>query len=318
MVNSESTYRAVFSVMSATNIIGNTSIILVILKSRVMKTPIHYLLLNLAVADLTVGVFVAPVFVFNNTFDHPAGVAGDVLCKLLSAGTFAWTGALCSVLSLVLIAVERYYAITQPTSLQHRLTSKKLKVFIPGCWAVALVFNSPYLFTYYYNPSFGRCLLAWPLPWLGRLYSLLWFVIAGVVPGGIMAVLYSRVIRQLWFGHNTDSTVTQAVKRSRKKITKTMLTVTAIYALCWYPELVMWILANFHPKQFPYRGPTHLAGMCLMVVNSSLNPLVYALQFKQFRRELVKIVFCGRQPRFHRVAAAGSQETQDSSSPQLF
>lgn len=51
---------AAFVVMIVTNLIGNTLVVLTVRKTRTMRTPMNYLLVNLAIADITVGVFIAP------------------------------------------------------------------------------------------------------------------------------------------------------------------------------------------------------------------------------------------------------------------
>ena len=84
--------------------------------------------MNLAVADMTVGIFFAPAYIFENTFTHPDGVTGNVLCKLLTGGTWGWVGAGSSVVSLVTIAIERYYAVVHPHGNKGKLTKRKIKV----------------------------------------------------------------------------------------------------------------------------------------------------------------------------------------------
>ena len=92
------------------------------------RIPINYLLLNLAVADMMVATFFAPMHIFIHTFTHPEGFTGAVLCKLLTGGTFAWIGAASSVFTLIAISVERYYAVTYPYGNKGKLTNSKLKV----------------------------------------------------------------------------------------------------------------------------------------------------------------------------------------------
>ena len=71
--------------------------------------------------------FIVPEVVLTITGNHPRGVGGTVMCKLLTAGTFAWVGGLSSMVTLVGIAFERYYAVIYPFE-RKRLTKKKLKV----------------------------------------------------------------------------------------------------------------------------------------------------------------------------------------------
>ena len=71
--------------------------------------------------------FIAPDVILRIAIDHPRGLAGTVLCKLVTAGIFAWVGGIASTVTLVVIAFERYYAVIYPCD-NKRLTKKKLKV----------------------------------------------------------------------------------------------------------------------------------------------------------------------------------------------
>lgn len=84
--------------------------------------------MNLAAADITYSVFLIPELILSHTSTHPEGVTGRILCTLLTGGTFAWVGAISSVITLVAIATERYYAVIYPYGNKGKLTIRKLKV----------------------------------------------------------------------------------------------------------------------------------------------------------------------------------------------
>ena len=90
----------------------------------------NYLLINLAVADMMVALFVAPRFLLSHSFTHPAGATGTLLCKLLTGGNLTWIGGAASVFTLVAIAFERYYAVMHPYRIRGKLTYGKLKVCV--------------------------------------------------------------------------------------------------------------------------------------------------------------------------------------------
>ena len=101
-MSAEVVLKTIFSVLLTTDLVGNTLVILIILNNRSMKTAMNYLLLNLAVADMMVGVFFAPAILFISTFTHPTGTAGDILCKLITGMNIAWVASLASAFSIVL------------------------------------------------------------------------------------------------------------------------------------------------------------------------------------------------------------------------
>lgn len=64
-------FSALFSTMMIVNLVGNTLVILVVLRNRSMKTPTNYLLVNLASADMVVAIFIGIQFIATPTFTHP-------------------------------------------------------------------------------------------------------------------------------------------------------------------------------------------------------------------------------------------------------
>ncbi|CAH3165619.1 unnamed protein product [Porites evermanni] len=95
----------------------------------VLMTPMNFLLVNLALADIMVALFIAPQFILIHTFKHPDGLAGTLLCKFLTGGNLMWTGATASSFSLVVIAFERYFAVMYPYGNRRKLTTGKLKKY---------------------------------------------------------------------------------------------------------------------------------------------------------------------------------------------
>ena len=88
----------------------------------------NVLLLNLAIADITVVVFFASRYTLIHAYNHPDGNVGTILCKLLTGGTFGWIGSCASVFTMVAIAIERYYAVTRPLGNRATFTKDSLKV----------------------------------------------------------------------------------------------------------------------------------------------------------------------------------------------
>jgi len=92
------------------------------------RTPINYLLVNLAVADALFAIFVTSQTFFKITPTHPGGIIDTAVCKLSAGGALAWIAGYCSVVTLLAIAVERYYAVIYPAGNVGKLTKRKLKV----------------------------------------------------------------------------------------------------------------------------------------------------------------------------------------------
>ena len=181
-----------FSAMILTNLFGNTLVIIVVFKKRSMRTPMNFLLVNLAVADMLVGIFIGVRFVINPTYHPPTGTTGRYLCKFITGGTPAFTAAVASIYSLVAISVERYYAVLYPFR-EERLTSRNLKLTFLGIWLLSVLWVTPLYVIVTYRDDIQICGEQWPNLLLPRIYSFGWNIVAGVVPIFIMSFLYSKV-----------------------------------------------------------------------------------------------------------------------------
>ena len=216
----------VFTVLVLVGVTGNILSCLVIITNRSMRTPMNYLILNLAVADAIVVLFIAPRFILIHAFDHPHGLGGSLVCKLATGGNFSWLGGSASVFSLVAISVERYFAVVHPYGTSGKLTIKKAKIVIVACWVLAIVFNLPLFLFIRYNKEIDFCTEYWPENWMSKAYSTAWLVVFGALPIALMSGLYVRVIRRLWIKPQNGPRVTQAaVLKSRKRVTKMVIMV---------------------------------------------------------------------------------------------
>jgi len=62
-----------FFLLIVVDVAGNVLVCLIVYRTRQMRKPMNYLLVNLAVADIVIGVFILPRHVFHDAFEHPRG-----------------------------------------------------------------------------------------------------------------------------------------------------------------------------------------------------------------------------------------------------
>jgi len=272
-----------FFIIAIIGIIGNILVCLVVLLNKPMRTPMNYLLVNLAISDMTLLVFLTVDFVFHETLD-------DISCKFVTV--LAWTGGYTSSLFLVAIAVERYFAVVRPHELHRRITVRKVISIVVLCWIIGLAWNSVGFSVKGFDDERKLCAGEWRYSDARKAYKILSFFAVGVVPVTIMSVLYSKVVFSLWFKANSSlSCIQNVAARSRKKVTKIVLSVSALYALCWLPELFLYVLKAYQPdllegtKLFPVT-------VALLCINSAANPMIYCFHSHRFRSHLYKLMKC--------------------------
>ncbi|XP_018618330.2 beta-1 adrenergic receptor [Scleropages formosus] len=128
-------------------LLGNAVTLAVILGTKHFRTPHGYLKASLAVADLSVGVFVVPLSVYAETSIlvqsepewtrsdsrraplHPCAFAGPVFaaCTLVSIST------------IFLLSIERSIAVLRPLHKGAVLTRKRTSILIVASWLGSLV-----------------------------------------------------------------------------------------------------------------------------------------------------------------------------------
>ncbi|CAM6031549.1 unnamed protein product [Sphagnum compactum] len=124
----------VLGLMILVTVIGNVFVIAAIILERNLQNVANYLVASLAVADLLVACLVMPL---GAVYEISRGwILGPELCDI-------WTSCdvLCctaSILHLVAIATDRYWAVTNVDYI-HSRTSKRVSVMIILVWVAAVI-----------------------------------------------------------------------------------------------------------------------------------------------------------------------------------
>lgn len=120
-------------------IIGNILVILSVFTYKPLRIVQNFFIVSLAVADLTVAVLVLPFNVANMIVGR--WEFGIHLCKMwLTSDVLCCTS---SILNLCVIALDRYWAITDPINYAQKRTLERVLLLIVGVWVLSLVISSP-------------------------------------------------------------------------------------------------------------------------------------------------------------------------------
>ncbi|XP_037403343.1 trace amine-associated receptor 13c-like [Pygocentrus nattereri] len=257
-----------------------------------LHTPTNLLILSLAVADLLVGLIVMPVKTME--LIDSCWYLGKVACIISEIITGLLMFA--SLCSLVFIAVDRYIAVNDPLLYSSRITVCKMSVCIVLGWSFSLFYNVIY---FYFNdhllPSqiyircYGECVVFLKHSWL-----VIDLVIFFLVPCSVIMVLYSIIFnvarRQAKAVRAVMNIVSQKVtSTSETKAAKSLGIVIFVYLACWIP---------YYVSSLSVESVTSLSMVWnvfgwLICMNSSVNPLIYAIFYPWFR-ESAKFIFSCR------------------------
>lgn len=120
-------------------ILGNVLVILSVFTYRPLRIVQNFFIVSLAVADLAVAILVMP---FNVVYLLVGKwIFGIHLCKLwLTCDVLCCTA---SILNLCAIALDRYWAITDPINYAQKRTLKRVLATIAGVWILSGAISSP-------------------------------------------------------------------------------------------------------------------------------------------------------------------------------
>ena len=276
-------YAVFLSSMIIFNIAGNSLVCLLILKKKAMKTMINWLLFHLAIADLLVAVFFIPPCILSHFIEQPNGVTGELLCKFILNGVLGWVAAAASSYLLVVIAFERYHATVYPFK---RLRGGLSSWVVPLVWIIAILLLLPSIVVTGYDGESPQCVKKYPDYSTARAYTLAWSTCNSVLPMCIMGYLYFKIIRCLRNHVLVPGYSLNSVSQSRNKVTKMLISVSAIFIACWTPPAMLCVLSPMIQGGY---GTVYYVTTASALLNSCLNPLVYTLHSQQFRKGLTSL-----------------------------
>lgn len=286
-----------------TNIPGNLLLILAVTfdPHKNLRSPFNYLMSNLAVADLIVGLVAGPLSVNYHIKEGLYGRLSLEEIKLFHMSYFVSCTA--SILSLASLATERYLAIRNPHNYRNKLTRKRIFMTVILIWLVS--FTLPFI---YFEVGFITCA----------------FILANTtvfLALGIMCFTYGLMIYKL----KTDKTRFQTVPKPEKeknnsmpddkpnrravisnhdsdcrcdntvrvetKVTKMFLVVMAAVLGCYGPSAVLIYTMSFCDTCSCEALHWFRDLQCLFVLlNSSVNFFCYGLRSPRFRKAFATIL----------------------------
>ena len=284
---------------------GNILIIYVVCKSKNLQRNVNLLILNMAISDLFIPVFVIPRKIVEIVLDVAksrwliSGVAGEVTCKLLRF-VHDLAGAV-STLTLVLIALERLVAVAFPLRAKM-MTSRLRMTMIMLTWVVAAAIYAPYfyIFKLLEIDSEVYCIASWEPafeePSTGKFFATFLCISIIIIPFTLLAAIYTIIVLILVRQRNTlRDAVRGGVIRDKmnKNVLKMAVTIVVVFAICWAPlNIFIFLLIFLWNWQYPGCALTgfDFTSEFLVNANTAINPFVYFGFVENYRRGLQRVL----------------------------
>ena len=139
------------AILTLLTIVGNAMVILAFKINRKLRILNNYCLVSLAVSDLTVGLFLMPVYTVYLFMGY--WPFGSVACNIWLSMDYALCTA--SLANLLIIALDRYLLVTHPLEYKATITRKKMGTMIISAWIFAILVWPPWIFAWPYIEGRG-------------------------------------------------------------------------------------------------------------------------------------------------------------------
>ncbi|XP_033632125.1 beta-1 adrenergic receptor-like [Asterias rubens] len=302
-MNQRIVVACLFALISALGTVGNSLVIVAVILSRKLRTATNVFVVNLSLADL----FTSLILPWNVVaLLSPDGWPIDgAFCAV--AAVVLFTCVSCSVYTLAAIAINRFVIITRPMHKYKTYYSKwKLVVMVIGTWGISFfIATIPLIFglgELGYDVKYGTCTHK-TSHHLSDYYSMAQSLLIYPIPMTTIVVCYIAVFRhvrnhakniteqsdssstQSQFTHpvRRESSHRQSISRRQVEITKNLFYVVCAFFLCITPYCAALVIPKSEPF-IPWAG-------AIILLNSCINPVIYATKHPYFK-QVIKAILC--------------------------
>ncbi|CAH2247151.1 glucose-dependent insulinotropic receptor-like [Pelobates cultripes] len=278
-------------------LIPTANIVVIVILSKILKKnhcKSYIFILNLAAADLLVGlmcILEALDDMFDGDFDKNLFFCLLRLC-------FTVTPCIGSILTLLLISLDRYLAVTLPLSYSKIMNMKSICALLTVLWTIAFIIgHMPLIFPSLQQINYsGICGLFYAAK-SDYLYILCFLVF---LPALVTIVCLHTAVGRIAYSHHKRIQRTRAVlptnhptQSSNFKAARTVLIVIICFTLSWGPYYITGIIqATCTSCKL-----VDLLKDILFVLgelNSLLNPIIYTFYCREIRSYLHRFIICKR------------------------
>ncbi|XP_023678888.2 5-hydroxytryptamine receptor 7-like [Paramormyrops kingsleyae] len=331
------------SIITLVTVVGNSLVIIAVCVVKKLRQPSNYLLVSLAVADLSVALGVMP-FAILTDLKGGKWVFDEVFCNI-----FIGMDVMCctaSILTLCAISIDRYLGITRPLTYPARQNGQLMAKMILFVWLVSASITLPTFCGWAQNVHKGGvCLISQDLG-----YTIYSTCFAFYIPLVIMLILYYKIFqaaRKSSAKHQFVAPVPvgpsdlkeglkmQTLKAPprvpedcsslshllrhkhhsasvfwwEQKAATTLGVIMGVFSVCWLPFFILSTMRPFVCSAEHDCVPVRLERTLLWLgyANSLMNPLIYATFNRDLRSTYLDLLHC----RYHinrRLSAVAVKE----------
>uniref|UniRef100_A0A1A9WY19 Thyrotropin-releasing hormone receptor n=1 Tax=Glossina brevipalpis TaxID=37001 RepID=A0A1A9WY19_9MUSC len=216
------------------------------------------------------------------------------------------TVAHASVLTILAISFERYYAICEPLKAGYVCTKTRAIIICSLAWALAGLFTSPILWVAEYKHvdyidgtmvaiCVTQAITSWAVAFFLMTISL-FFVLPLIILIALYGIIAKRLISNKGLMMRLRPTKPELSLKARNQVVLMLGAVVLSFFLCLIPFrlLTLWIILDSEQSLYAMGIESYykLLYFCRIMVylNSAINPILYNLMSTKFRKGFFKLI----------------------------
>src|SRR6218665_113506 len=276
-------------------VVTNGVILAALLSKDGMKRTINIFIINQVALDLYSSAFLSVTYAMKVSSIQFVGNFGSFLCSVFDGDMITFVGITGSIVSLVLIAAERYFLIVYP--IFHKAHVKRWLIIGLGTlpWVEGVANNMAGFWTSAVVDGVCFKLYFWPSETSQLTYSICIIILTFFIPMALLVFFYGSVLlvvrqrSQVFHGHYATQDMSADLQtnphRAQMNILSTMIIVSVAFVVCWFPSQI-WYLFYIIQYNVPNNDTFFSFSLFLIFLNISLNPFIYALKLDPVKKKL--------------------------------
>ena len=279
--------------ISLISFLGNFLVVYVVYKDSRLRRLTNIFIQNLALTDIASASLVMPYWVIS--LYTGTWIFSERWCEI--QGVIQATFGIASILTMGLIAFNRYFRVVKSEQLYSRLfPSKKMaRVYCVIVWIASILLATPSLYGWgkmVYHPPYGVCTFNRKIEDISYVIILM----SGVHNTTTAAIFYCyykiyKTLKESRQNLNAHGATSSERRRTDIRVLKTCFTVVCVFLILWGPVTVVVVMESaeyFVPRK------VSTAVFFLVFTTSLVNPIIYGVMNPQLRTAFKGALSFGR------------------------
>nr|ANO39055.1 GCR089 [Schmidtea mediterranea] len=233
----------------------------------------------------------------------------QIYCRIFHTNYLFWFSMVFRGYILFATSIDRLIVVVYPLKYRDiRMSRYRICIVLafilsfflvlPVLWETTVVGNIAYNFSTQPLILKYKCYFEWESPAFSlfwKVYSYIWLIFSYFLPASVMIGIYLKIITELNSSKHTFNVQSMLIKRNLSiKFTISSIIIFAFYIVTYSVDCVIFVLNMMELLTFYDASKYYYYCNFLLGTNAMINPYVYLVLIKNFRKYVRKLVLCGQ------------------------